>query len=372
MPKQTDTLDVGLALSGGGFRASLFSLGALWRLNELGWLPRLSMVTSVSGGSITAGGLALAWKRLKFEQNVATNFEDLVAKHIQRFCTLSIDVAAGLEGLVSIFDSIPERVAAKYTEELFGKATLQDLPAEGEGPRFVFYATSLQTGASVRMSRKYLADYHLGQIDSPKIPLAVVVGASSAFPPVLSPVILKTRPTDWKKLAGADLHDQRAYREKLVLTDGGVYDNMGLEAIWDRCKTVLVSDAGAPLGANPEPETGWTNQLMRVLDIVTEQTRALRRRTLVDAFERREKRGTYWGITTQIKNYELADSLVQDSPVTASLKNVRTRLSPFSREEQGHLINWGYALADTAMRRHVIPSGQTLPRGALPLPDYPL
>jgi len=42
----------GLALSGGGFRATLFHLGAFWRLNELGYLPNLDRVSSVSGGSI--------------------------------------------------------------------------------------------------------------------------------------------------------------------------------------------------------------------------------------------------------------------------------------------------------------------------------
>lgn len=371
MPKEKNTLDVGLALSGGGFRASLFSLGALWRLNELGWLPKLSTVTSVSGGSITAGVLGLAWKNLKFEKDVATNFEELVAKQVQQFCTLRIDVAAGAEGLASLFDSIPECVADKYADELFGKATLQDLPGENEGPRFIFYATSLQTGVSVRMSRKYLADYRIGQIDFPKIPLATVVAASSAFPPVLSPVIITTQPTDWKKLAGADLHDVLAYREKLVLTDGGVYDNMGLEAVWDRCRIVLVSDAGAPLGPNANPQTVWTNQLMRVLDIVTEQTRALRRRTLVGSFDRKEKAGTYWGITTQIKDYKLKDALVKDCATTESLQNVRTRLNPFNEEEQGQLINWGYALADAAMRKYVI-AGESVPVGALPFPQFPL
>ena len=48
---------VGLALSGGGFRATLFHIGALWRLNELGYLPKPKEVTSVSGGSITVAAL---------------------------------------------------------------------------------------------------------------------------------------------------------------------------------------------------------------------------------------------------------------------------------------------------------------------------
>lgn len=49
---------IGLALSGGGFRATLFHCGALWRLNDLGVLARLDRISSVSGGSITAGVLA--------------------------------------------------------------------------------------------------------------------------------------------------------------------------------------------------------------------------------------------------------------------------------------------------------------------------
>jgi NTE family protein len=57
---------VGLALSGGGFRATLFHLGALWRLNELGWLPKLDRISSVSGGSITSGLLAVRWTGLQF------------------------------------------------------------------------------------------------------------------------------------------------------------------------------------------------------------------------------------------------------------------------------------------------------------------
>src|SRR5687768_3836338 len=61
-------LEPGLALclSGGGYRAMLFHLGALWRLNDAGYLPRLNRISSVSGGSITAGVLGLAWSKLAF------------------------------------------------------------------------------------------------------------------------------------------------------------------------------------------------------------------------------------------------------------------------------------------------------------------
>ena len=54
---------VGLSLSGGGFRAALFHLGALRRLNELGLLHQLDSISSVSGGSIISAFLAcrLSW-----------------------------------------------------------------------------------------------------------------------------------------------------------------------------------------------------------------------------------------------------------------------------------------------------------------------
>src|SRR6266699_2742085 len=61
---------VALCLSGGGYRAMLFHLGALWRLNELAYLPQLTRISSVSGGSITAGVLGHRWGRLAFVQGV--------------------------------------------------------------------------------------------------------------------------------------------------------------------------------------------------------------------------------------------------------------------------------------------------------------
>ena len=58
--------DVGLCLSGGGYRAAVFHLGSLIRLNEAGLLPRLRTVSSVSGGSIVAAFLGLRWTQLQF------------------------------------------------------------------------------------------------------------------------------------------------------------------------------------------------------------------------------------------------------------------------------------------------------------------
>jgi NTE family protein len=66
--KSTDIEDgMALCLSGGGYRAMVFHAGALWRLNELGLLKKLKRISSVSGGSITAGVLGMNWQKLQFD-----------------------------------------------------------------------------------------------------------------------------------------------------------------------------------------------------------------------------------------------------------------------------------------------------------------
>jgi NTE family protein len=153
---------------------------------------------------------------------------------------------------------------------------------------------------------------------------------------------------------------------------------MGLEAVWnDGFKTVLVCDAGAPWKDKPSPKRNLIIQLLRITDIIGAQTRRLRKRTLIDNFKELDSEGnpinyggTYWGIATDINDYKLADAMVKDNKTTKVLRNVRTRLNPFSPEEQGKLINWGYALTDTALRRWYFKDGRG--PGKWPVPEYRL
>ena len=54
---------LGLALSGGGFRATLYHLGVVRCLRDAGVLPEVTHITTVSGGSILGAHLALNWNR---------------------------------------------------------------------------------------------------------------------------------------------------------------------------------------------------------------------------------------------------------------------------------------------------------------------
>ncbi|UCG60332.1 MAG: patatin-like phospholipase family protein [Candidatus Zixiibacteriota bacterium] len=375
-PEQERKEGVGLALSGGGFRATLFHIGSLWRLNELGWLKKLSEVTSVSGGSITAAYLGYRWKDLTFDtEGVAQDFKDKVVLPLREFCSHTADVGSIIGGIIGPFVHPSQLLARKYRKRLFGDATLQDLPSDEEGPRFTIYATSLQTGVSVRFSRPYMADYLVGMIDSPDVSLAQAVAASSAFPPVFCPVSLKRDVESWRKVGGADLHGNAKLRSKMLLVDGGVYDNLALERVWDDYTTVLVSDAGAPFDVM---ERSWKVRMsqifrtIRVLGIIAEQTRRLRRRVLMDFYTSGAMAGAYWNIGSKTGNYKLEQAglpgpIVEDCEGTTEMSEIRTRLNSFSAEEQEQLINWGYALNDTAMRRWVL--GLSIQPGTLPYPD---
>ena len=156
-------------------------------------------------------------------------------------------------------------------------------------------------------------------------------------------------------------------RKGLPGSSGAPSTSMGLESIWDRCKIVLVSDAGAPFSPEVAPDRAWPNQVARVLDIACEQTRRLRRSWLVGDFIDKRRHGAYWGIATKIGAYGV-DALAKDTADTAALQHIRTRLNPFTPKEQAQLVNWGYALSDAAMRSSV---DTKLPKGALPFPDTP-
>jgi len=384
--------NLGLGLSGGGYRATLFNLGALIRLNEFGLIGRIKRITSVSGGSITNGYLAMRWNDLQFNDNgVIERFKENIVEPLWDFCSKPLDAKAIIWGTLDPFSRVSEKIARAYNDRLFKHLKMSSIPF-GEGiPQFLFYGTNLQTGASVRMMQNMLYDWKVGATEINDWELATVVGISSAFPPFLSPVILKPDPKKWIEGKYAICFDDLKYREKLYLTDGGVYDNMGMESLWkkfsnelvtdnhdfkallqDDIDSVLISDAGAPLAYQKKPGKNWFPLTRRALDIVTDQARAVRKRWLIDKFKRKELSGTYWGITTKIDNYGLSDALVKDNKVTRGLSEIKTRLTSFSDADKGKLINWGYALADAGTRKHVNHILVKIPEPRWPIPEHPL
>lgn len=370
---------IALCLSGGGYRAMLFHLGALWRLNQAGYLNRLSKVSSVSGGSIVAAALGMKWGQLGFgPDGIAANFQSEVVEPVRRLAGETIDLPAVLLGLL-LPGTIDKRVAAAYGKHLLGTATLQDLPSDTDGPRFVINATNLQSGVLWRFSKPYAWDYKVGKIATPEISLAAAVAASSAFPPVLSPARLRFDEHAYVPATGEGLQ-KPPFTTHPVLADGGVYDNLGLETAWKSLDTVLISDGGGAMKADGGALgplswwrwRDWGSQSYRVLNVIDNQVRSLRKRQAITSYQATpddplHRDGTYWGIRSHIADYGLEHPVEFPQQLGEQLAEVPTRLKALDAGTQEQLVDWGYAICDTAMRRWVDP--------ALPAPialPYPL
>jgi NTE family protein len=342
---------VALSLSGGGYRAMVFHVGALWRLNEAGLLSKLKRISSVSGGSITAGALAVAWKDLDFNAGIARRFDKFVAK-VREMSEKSVDAGAVIGGIL-LPGTINDRVAKAYDDILFHGKTLQDLPDDtgGKAPRFVINATNMQTFVLWRFSRPYMGDYRTGLVRNPAVPLCKAVSASSAFPPILSPMTLDIeQPVE--AIDGADLC-RPPYTRRAVLSDGGVYDNLGLETV-KRFTTLLVSDAGKQIEPEENPHTDWARHSVRILETIDNQVRSLRKRHLIESYQRGDHTGTYWGIRTNWNDYRLGDDPLgcrNRDPVP--LAEIPTRLEKMRPAQHDKLVNWGYAVCDAALRAHI-------------------
>jgi NTE family protein len=343
----------------------LFHLGVLWRLYDAGLLKALRRISSVSGGSITAGVLALAWDNLNFAPEDMGGFVKLVVEPLRKLAGRTVDANAVIGGVL-LSGTIGDHVARAYGDLLFGDATLQSLPDE---PRFVFNATNVQSGALFRFSKPYMGDYRIGRVMAPQLPLRLAIAASSAFPPVLSPLSIELDPASFAAWTGTDLeHDP--YTLRVILTDGGVYDNLGLETVWKRYDTVFVSDGGAKISPEPEPHTDWARHSYRVLNLVDNQVRSLRKRQVVGSFANGERKGAYWGIRTQIDEFGDAGNFACTAERTEQLAYIATRLARLDAETQERLINWGYAISDAALRCYFNPA---LHRPAqLPYPGTPI
>jgi NTE family protein len=341
----------------------LFHVGALWRLDETGVLAGVDRISSVSGGSITAACLALGWTRIApGTPGSPDRFRELLVRPIRRMAGKTIDEWSILGGILAPGTTVGDKVAGHYRDLLFGDATLQALP---DHPRFVINATNVQSGALWRFMKPYMRDYLVGEVKDPTVPLAVAVAASSAFPPVLSPIRMTLDPSTFTPGSGQGLQAE-PFTSEVVLSDGGVYDNLGLETAWKRCQTILVSDAGGKMAPEEEPASDWARHSMRVLDIIDNQVRSLRKRQIVDAYRAKARLGAYWGIRTDIANYGLADPLPCPHDRTMQLAETPTRLKRLAPTDQERLINWGYAVCDAVLRAHVDPA--IPPPGGFPFP----
>ena len=224
---------IGLALSGGGFRASLFHLGLVRFLRDSGILPQVTHITSVSGGSILAAHLVLNWDRYNGSPNefdaVASEFLSFVRLDVRNRITRRYPLNIPVRWLRRLLGCSNRKLTRTglleyhYEKFLYGDTSLFELP---ERPQLHILATNLSEGCLCSFNRDGLMMVRLQahgsfRIDRVHVGLATVamaVAASSAFPGFFPPL----------ELTGADVGAGGGEFGRQAFTDGGVFDNLGV------------------------------------------------------------------------------------------------------------------------------------------------
>jgi NTE family protein len=254
---------IGVALSGGGYRAAAYHIGTLKALNRLGILDQVDVISAVSGGSIAAAYYALHKEDYeRFEQTFVEKLQRgslfLSAVNLIAVVVIVLISAMFLNGWMLLLDSLflfffwykllPFScwIENAYSRHFFEKATLSDLPS---APLIAINATDVATGTLFTFSQMKMAGYkyEYGNANERIIfkhehfPVAKAVMASSCVPFAFSPI------TIGRKYYNASSEKRK---RKPLLIDGGLYDNQGAHKLGERnstyhVKNVVVSDAGA-------------------------------------------------------------------------------------------------------------------------------
>src|SRR6516165_11770754 len=357
---------LGLALSGGGFRASLYHLGLVRFLRDAGILSQVSHITSVSGGSIFAAHLVLNWDRYNgspedFEaaasELIAFVQLDVRNRILRRFpFTLPLRWLGRLLGRPTRKLSRTGLLEYHYEKFLYGDKSLFELP---EQPRLHILATSLSEGCLcafgrdglLMMRRRAEGVYRADQIQVGLATVAMAVTASSAFPGFFPPL----------ELRGIDVGAVQGEFGRHAYTDGGVFDNLGVRMFRfleddSAPKTTLVSDVGKSIEVQgPRRAGGLIRTALRATGILMDRVWQLESETF---------RGTPGFVFAPITDvvWPHTDPTAPHPVIQRQLANIRTDLDYFSDLEISGLVQHGYCVARKACRSRPDLFGEELPK----------
>jgi NTE family protein len=326
---------IALCLSGGGFRAALFHLGAVRRLYELGLLDQVRTISATSGGTMLAAFLAHRW-RLWFGQDLDWDgWERLIAMPFRRIASRNINTIPVLVGWLpwnwmnnAGIDAMADACEARGVT----RQTTSDLPAQ---PEFVFKAADLVSGDEFLFART----------SAPAYRVATAVAVASCYPGFFRPFTVR-RP------------------QRLALVDGGVHDDRAVEPVWRSHARLLVSDGGDVLRPQWGESILWS--LFRSAAVLWNQSQVVQKRWLISNFIAGQLQGAYWSVEGSPLHYgDPGSDLVGYSPELARdvIASIRTDYDAFSDAEAAVLENHGYLMVDAAARRHL----EELPQRSRPL-----
>ena len=318
---------VGLALSGGGFRASLYHIGVLAKLAELDLLRHVEYLSCVSGGSIIGAHFYLEVRKLLQDtpdaeitrqdyidivRRLETDFFEGVKSNIRT--RIAAEWLTNLKLIFVPAYSRTKRAGELYEQYIYSKVDdghggeprwLNELKVQPQGepdgfspkdnnwrraakvPILVLNATTLNTGHNWQFTATWMgeppadlnaevdANYRLRRMYYTEAPpphdcmrLGYAVAASACVPGIFEPLTLVNL---YERLPPAG---KRKVRPVVRLVDGGVYDNQGVAALLEQgCSVLLVSDASGQMDDRDFPSNSLLGVPLRANSILQARVR---------------------------------------------------------------------------------------------------
>ena len=224
--KNESTPKIGLCLSGGGSRAIAFHLGCLRVLHKHGILSRVSLISTVSGGSVV--GAMYAYSNDSFEEFTARVIQQLESGFQKKFAytiakslsKVSSKASAKFEDFYHIYKVVfpfaVEELVSVFEKELYQGTKLS--AETRDGIEIIINACELSTNTAFRFGNKVISNWVLGKAPANSVNLAEAVAISAAFPLLFS---VMSKQFEFQK-------DGVKEKTEAFLTDGGVYENLGV------------------------------------------------------------------------------------------------------------------------------------------------
>ena len=324
---------VGLALSGGGFRASLYHIGVLAKLADIGILNRVEVLSCVSGGSIIGAHYYLELRQLFKEKGSDAEIKPDDYLHLVK--NLEREFLAGVQknirtrvigSLISnvrmIFSdtySRTMRVGELYEKHIYSRVNdrqghrsrwldeLKIVPNDEKEDNFkpkrdnwrrtnkvpimILNATALNTGHVWQFTASYMGEP----------PAAINSEIDAGYR--LRRMYFRDAPPDYRDRKDASrrirlgyavassscvpgmfepLNLPGLYKDKIVrLVDGGVFDNQGTASLLEQgCSVLLVSDASGQMTSDDNPGKNLLDVVLRSSSISQERVRWAQHREL--------------------------------------------------------------------------------------------
>lgn len=372
---------VSLALSGGGFRATLFHLGVVRALAETEVLRSVTQVSSVSGGSILAAHLVLNWNKYAGETTFdASAFDEaaqeiihLVRRNVRGRITQTVLWQTAWRMVKGVVRRASHVISEKWEDKLdasmsrstataslqrsldrhlFEGASLRALGSPGsdgnpgrptDRPVLWIMATNLTAADACCFSHdgfRPTLDKGITPIGSELISIAKAVCASAAFPGFFPAL----------KLLKSELHwtDIKFAGNCWYVADGGIVDNLGATGLMCLAEKygppahILISDASGQLSWNATNRMGFTfGTAARTLEVMTG-------RIVKTARSEISRQAGVGGlpdpVILSIDSSHNLKNLVGEGAQHA-LPNVRTDFDHFTDAEISALVRHGYAIA---------------------------